>query len=322
MRVAIVGPGCVGLALASTLAGRADALHLVGRPGPASEALAREGFARTGIFGEATVAADACSVHTRVAALAGQTLDFVLVCTKSTALAPVANELAAVWPELAGEPRIVLCQNGWGNTAHFVRHLPAERIFSARVITGFRRESTTRVKVTVHADSIALGSLFGAETGVLEPLCAAIRDGGLPCETSEAIEQDLWAKVLYNCLLNPLGALLGVPYGELGRRRETRAIMEAVAREIFAVLEKSGHRTHWPHATAYLETFYGQLLPPTATHESSMLQDIRAGRATEIDALCGAVSALAAESGTSAPVNDALLQLVRACEGRPLHVEG
>ena len=47
-----------------------------------------------------------------------------------------------------------------------------------------------------------------------------------------------------------------------------------------------------------------------------MLQDIRAGRRTEIDAITGAVVALAARHGVAAPVNESLLTLVRALEAR------
>ena len=189
-------------------------------------------------------------------------------------------------------------------------------VFNARVITGFRRSAPNHVQVTVHADAIHVGSLFGADLAPIEALCRAIDRGGIPCAPSKEIARDLWAKVLYNGLLNPLGALVGVAYGALADAKETRAVMEAVAREIFAVMEAAGFATHWPTADAYLESFYGELLPATAQHESSMLQDLRAGRRTEIDALSGAVAKLAAEHGVPAPVNDALATLIRAAEDR------
>ena len=72
--------------------------------------------------------------------------------------------------------------------------------------------------------------------------------------------------------------------------------------------------THWPDADAYLEVFFDALLPPTAEHESSMLQDLRAGRPTEIEAISGAVCALAAAYGVATPCNAALATLVRAAE--------
>ena len=62
--------------------------------------------------------------------------------------------------------------------------------------------------------------------------------------------------------------------------------------------------------------FYGMLVPRTAAHESSTLQDIRGGKRTEIDALNGAVVRLAADGGLSVPANRLLLEMVRFKERR------
>jgi len=235
----------------------------------------------------------------------------LLVCTKTTAGEEVARGLGEA---LAGLPQapVVLCNNGWGSAEKFARWLPEEQIFNATITTGFRRAGWTRVEITVHGDQIHIGSLFGQPATRVAPLCAAIDGGGIPCGPSTAIEQDLWAKLLYNCALNPLAALLGVPYGAIGDDPFNRAILEGVVREIFDVLEATGRRTRWPSSDAYLDFFFRELLPPTREHESSMLQDLRAERPTEIDALSGAVVALAEQAGVAAPINEALAVLVRA----------
>jgi 2-dehydropantoate 2-reductase len=289
-------------------------LCFVARSASDRRALQEHGLSRSGIFGEARIEPDEMRLCASIAELRDAPLDFLLVCTKSTASKEVAAALDAVWQTLPETARAVLFQNGWGNAEIFAASLPCERVYNARVITGFRRTQPWAVEVTVHADAIRIGSLFGADSAPLTVLCQAIARGGIPCELSPAIERDLWAKVLYNCLLNPLGALLGVRYGMLGEREETRAIMQAVAEEVFAVLHQSGYRTHWASAQEYLAFFYRELLPATAAHESSMLWDLRTGRATEIDALCGAVVSLGASNRVPTPVNAALAQLIRACE--------
>jgi 2-dehydropantoate 2-reductase len=312
----IIGAGAVGLALGSCLHRAGKPVRFLVRESSGRHAIEELGLVRSGIFGEVRVGAQDLEVLHAAGELRCARVDFLLVCTKSTASAEVAHALAGVWESLRGTPRLVLCQNGWGNAEVFAAHLPRERIYNARVITGFRRTQPHSVEVTVHADAIKIGSLFGADASPLEPLCRAISTGGVPCQLTAEIERDLWAKVLYNCLLNPLGALVGVPYGSLGDRAQTRAIMETVATEIFAVLAHAGFETHWSSAPEYLETFYRRLLPPTALHESSMLQDLRAGRPTEIDVLCGAVAELAARCGVPAPANQALAHLIRAAERR------
>src|SRR5204862_171803 len=79
-----------------------------------------------------------------------------------------------------------------------------------------------------------------------------------------ALVAELWAKVLYNAALNPLGALLGVPYGDLPADRDTRMIMDAVIEEAFAVARAEGVELAWPDAAADRDVFYGRLVPPRA----------------------------------------------------------
>ena len=314
MDVIVFGAGAVGLGLASALVG-AGPLRIVAR-GASADALRTHGLRRTGLFGRADAPPGSFGVAERADALSGGAADFVLVATKAFDTDAAAAALAAA-PRAAGpRTRFVLCQNGWGNAERFALHFPAERVFNARVITGFRRLALHHVEVTVHAEPIHVGSLFGASAAVVAPLCAALAKGGLPCEPSERIAEDLWAKLLYNATLNPLGAILGASYGALGASPHTRGVMEALAHETFAVMEAAGRRTHWPSAAAWLADFYARLLPPTAAHESSMLQDLRAGRRTEIDAITGAVVELAARHGVAAPVSGSVLALVRFLEAR------
>jgi 2-dehydropantoate 2-reductase len=139
-------------------------------------------------------------------------------------------------------------------------------------------EGAHHVEITVHADAIHIGSLFGHSISVVEPLAKAIDAGGIPCITTDNIEKDLWAKMLYNCALNPLGAILDVPYGALADSPDTRQIMNTIITEIYSVMNAAGYSTHWETARQYQDIFYNQLVPPTAEHYSSTLQDLKAGR--------------------------------------------
>ncbi|MDG2335928.1 MAG: 2-dehydropantoate 2-reductase [Myxococcota bacterium] len=312
----IIGAGAVGLALGSCLHAAGRSVHFVLRDSPAPHTIERFGIRRTGLLGEQRVPASALGVSRSIADLDGLAMDSILVCTKSTANEDIVPALAALWPKLSENVQLVVCQNGWGNLDAFAAALDPERVACASILTGFRRNEEYRVEITVHARSIQIGYLHSTDHRALEPLCQAIDQGGIPCETSETIGADLAAKLLYNCLLNPLGALARVPYGKLAEEDSARKIMEATAREIFEVLTAAGIATHWPNAESYLASFYRDLLPPTAEHESSMLQDLEAGRRTEIDALCGAVVKLGRPLGVATPVNIALRDLIRAAERR------
>ena len=313
MDALIYGGGAVGLGIASCLIRPGNRVQIVARAETAA-ALQEEGLLRTGIFGR--VHAQPGSFDSRVSLdeVAHGPYDFVLICTKSFDSAAAAQDLADHEDRIGRGTRLVLFQNGWGNAEAFAGRFEKSRIYSARVITGFRRPRPNEVEITVHADAIHVGSLFAADLSVLEPLCRAIREGGIPCERTEAIAKDLWAKMLYNCALNPLGAILGVPYGALAEAASTRSLMDRIVEEVFAVMAAAGYRTHWQEPKQFLDVFYDRLVPDTAEHKSSTLQDIAAGKRTEIEALNGAVIQLAETHRIAVPYNRTVYNLIKFLE--------
>jgi len=313
MRVLIYGGGAVGLGIASCLLRSGVEVAIVARPDTVA-ALDRTGVVRTGIFGRFDAAPGTFTCRTGLDQLESKPYDYTLVCTKSFDSAFAAADLARHIGQVGAGMKLVLFQNGWGNAEAFRTHFAPDRIYNARVITGFRRDRPNEVEVTVHADAIHLGSLFDAGTGAVDRLASAISAGGIPCRTTGDIGKDLWAKMLYNCALNPLGAILGVTYGALAEQRTTRDIMDRIVDEVFSVMVHAGYTTHWEGPRDFLDVFYGTLVPSTAGHKSSMLQDILAGKRTEVDALNGAVIKLADAHGLAAPYNRTVYGLVEFVE--------
>jgi 2-dehydropantoate 2-reductase len=88
-------------------------------------------------------------------------------------------------------------------------------VIGGTIITGFEWRGPAQVHVSVEAGPIRLGRFpAGLDTGV-QRLVELFRRAGLNVQASESIRTDLWAKTLYNCALNPLGAIFDVPYGRL-----------------------------------------------------------------------------------------------------------
>ncbi|MCI5209545.1 MAG: 2-dehydropantoate 2-reductase, partial [Candidatus Electrothrix sp. ATG2] len=173
-----------------------------------------------------------------------------------------------------------------------------------------------QVDITVHVQPIHIGSLFGGDLSGIEEICCTIDQGGIPCEPEPDIARDLWAKMLFNCALNPLGAIFNVPYGALAEQENSRQIMDEVIQEVFKVMAAAGYSTHWGNAVEYLDAFYGTIVPLAAKHCSSTLQDIQAGKKTEIEALSGAVIGLGKEHGIAVPCNEMLYNMIRFMERR------
>ena len=313
MRVLIYGGGSVGLGIASCLLKAGVDLDVLARE-DSVEQLQSKGLKRTGIFGDYYARPDAFECFWSMDEIKGSVYDYVLVCTKAFDSAAAAKDLSGHRDCFNDQTIIVLFQNGWGNAEVFLSFFERSMIYNARVITGFRRTHKNEVIITVHADSIHVGSLFKGAASRVENLCRAIHDGGIPCETADSIEKDLWAKMLYNCALNPLGAILNVPYGILGKHNFTRIIMDGIVEEVFSVMNAADFKTHWQRPKDFLEVFYNELVPDTAEHKSSTLQDIMAKKPTEIDALNGAVIGLAEKFGIGVPINQTVYNMVKFAE--------
>jgi 2-dehydropantoate 2-reductase len=316
MRVLIYGGGAVGLGIASCLLKAECHVDIIARKNTVVR-LRTNGLVRTGILGEYNADSTTFRAYSSLNEIPAKAYDFVLVCTKSFDSAQAAKDLAQHDFLMGEKTKIILFQNGWGNAEVFSSYFSKDRIYNARVITGFRRLESNEVTITVHADSTHIGSLFGSDLSVLRHLCEAIAKGDLPCEITGEIEKDLWAKMLYNCALNALGAILDVPYGALADNRFTRTIMDVIVEEVFSVMAAAGYQTHWQSPSGFLEVFYNRLVPDTAEHKSSTLQDIIAKKQTEIDALNGAVVTLAEEHQIEVPYNSAVYNIVKFIEARP-----
>ncbi len=314
MNILIYGGGAVGLGAAVSLVNNGEQVTIIDLPETVHELRSR-GIVQTGILGEHTVSPDSFKAFADIENIPLEKYDYILVCIKSFMSSATAGALHT-WQDIIGENTpIVLFQNGWGNAEAFIEYFNRDRIFNARVMTGFMKPALHHVDITVHADDVHAGSLFGVSSDILLPLCEALTAGGLSCITTDTIERDLWAKMLYNCALNPLGAMFNVKYERLAASQHSRHIMDSIFDEIFHVIRAAGFSTHWKTADEYREVFYNTLVPATAEHQSSMLQDIRAGRRTEINAMNGAVVALAEENNVEVPVNRTISGMIHFIEG-------
>lgn len=313
MRALVYGGGAEGLGLASCLLKSHVHVDIVARENTAL-VLRENGLVRTGIFGDYHAPPSSFGCVSSLDALSGTGYDFVLVCTKSFDSAGAAQDLSRHKSLFANTTRILLSQNGWGNAEAFLPVFNKDIIYNARVITGFQRPHPNEVEVTVHAEAIHIGSLFGSPITAVADLAKAIDAGGIPCETTAEIGRDIWAKMLYNCSLNPVGAVLDVTYGELAEQKSSRMFLDGIIEEAFDVMTRAGYETHWDSVKGFLDVFYSKLVPDTAGHKSSMLQDIAAKKRTEIDALNGAVIELAERLKIPVPYNSVAYNLVKFIE--------
>ncbi len=307
VRVLVAGAGAVGSVVGGLLAAAGHRVTLLGRAAHL-DAIAADGLRIEGLWGDHRI--DDLTLTVRPDGIEG-TFDAVLLTVKSY---DTGGMLAAIAARVAPDGCLISLQNGLGNVEQVAAAVGAERALGGRVIFGAVIPRPGVARVTVFADPIALGA---AVAGVA-PAEARARDwtaylsrAGVPTELTPSLQAHLWTKIFYNAALNPLGALLGLPYGALADDADGRGLMDAVIDECFAVAGARGVTPLVPTADAYRELFYGRLVPSTAHHRSSMLQDLERGRWTEIEAINGCIWRYGREAAIPTPVNAAMTRLIR-----------
>jgi len=313
MRFLVYGAGALGQGLGCMLASAGHQVDLLLRP-RFIEKIRQSGLEVSGVFGEYHSAPPTLGLLDSITE-AGNQYDYVLLTTKSYDTQASVIQLS----QIAAVPgcRFVSLQNGCGNIEVLAETFGPERTIGGRVITGFEITSPGHVEITVSADAIHLGNSIGGDIAPeVTRLAEAISHAGHPCEAVDDIHKSLFAKLLYNCALNPLGAILGVNYGLLAEQEPIRKIMNRVIAETFAVINAIGGATPWPDAESYEKVFYERLVPVTANHRPSMLQDLENNKPTEVDALVGYVSTRGREAGIATPTCDTLTALVKFKENQ------
>lgn len=313
MNVLIDGSGAIGIGLGCSMIDSGYDVSFYARESTGN-AMKKNGIKRTGIFNHLSYGPHEFRVYTDYGEIPDEEFDWVFIASKTLANDDISRKLDENRRILKDDFRIIIFQNGFGNDEPYLRFFPSERVFCARVITGFSRPERNVSEVTVHTEPILLGSLQEADPAPLEKIAEAISSGGIPCEVSDRLSEYLWAKMLYNCALNPLGAILGVNYGRLTENEYSKSIMNSAIAEIFDVMDAAGYRTLWDSAEEYEEVFYSKLIPDTYNHYSSTYQDISMKNRTEIDTLNGKVIALGDKYGIGVEVNRMLYNIIKSIE--------
>jgi 2-dehydropantoate 2-reductase len=308
MRYLVMGAGALGSVFGGLLQHSGLSVAFIGR-GAHFEHITTRGLTIEGIWGEFPVGPVAPQEAV------SHRYDVILLCVKSFHTREACRRVQG-W--LAPQGLVISVQNGLGNLEIIAREFGPESTMGARVIFGSQIIRPGLARVTVYAEPVLVGTMApGHPCPALARVAADLNRAGIPTVQVDNILSHLWGKVLYNCALNPLGAILGVPYGALGDNPQTRDLMQRIIEEIYQVAAAQGVPLNPAQASAYFTLFLEKLVPATAGHWPSMWQDLQAGRRTEIEALNGAICRYGAAAGVPTPYNDAVSRLVRFLEHKP-----
>jgi 2-dehydropantoate 2-reductase len=196
----------------------------------------------------------------------------------------------------------VTLQNGLGNREALIQRLGAGRVALGVTTTGATLLGPGVVKAGGE------GPISIERSPALGPLQEALRSANFNVKIVQDARALIWGKLVINCAINPLTALLRINNGELLARPSAREMMGLLAHETAQVAAAENIRLPFHDPIAAAE----EVARKTAANRSSMLQDVLRGAPTEIDAICGAVVTIAQKHKLPTPVNWACWQLIRA----------
>lgn len=316
MNLVIIGGGSIGLLLAGSLAGAcAGSLTLVVRTPRQAEAISRLGI----------TVRDKEGSHPRTGAVAclsfeeyalrprgnGEEAEWILLALKQKDIGPPVIE--AIRKQASASIRLCCLQNGIGHLEKLQPAVGKNRLYAAVTTVGAMRVSDTEVWHTGNG-SIRIGSAEAPGEAPYRPEAAQLADiltkAGLPALISPNIQNDIWDKLIINTVVNPLTAILDIKNGQLLDQPRCRELMQRLFEEAQAVAAAAGAAMP---GTGRWEKLV-EVCRSTADNRSSMLQDISAGRTTELEWLTGSLLREAERFGVKLPFHEAVFHLVKAKE--------
>lgn len=228
--------------------------------------------------------------------------DIAIVLVKSWQTANAAAKIAGM---LKPEGIAVTLQNGLGNDVILAETLGETRVF--RGITSMGANLVAPGKLRFGGSGRTLIEWRNNPPEQLQQLADALNAAGIPTEYCDEIELPVWEKLAVNAAINPLTALHNIPNGELLAHADLPVQMELIVREVVEVANARGIKLSFPETWQNVQS----VCRKTGQNISSMLQDVRNGRRTEIDAINGMIVKYGRESGTAVPENTTVWQQVK-----------
>jgi 2-dehydropantoate 2-reductase len=218
-----------------------------------------------------------------------------------------------------------------------VRMLVGERTTILSVMNGLESEEIIGARygldklvyaISVGIDAVRTGNAFvyskpgkiffgpTASTGGdrMERLAEALNRAGIANQVPPDIQRTLWWKFMINVGVNQASAVLRAPYGAFQISADARDLMEMLMAEVIALAPRAGVDL----SIKDLEEWNRFLAGLSPQGKTSMLQDIEAGRKTEVEIFAGKVAALGQQYQVPTPVNAAVLRIIRVLESQQL----
>ncbi len=241
------------------------------------------------------------------AVLTGQPFDAVLMLTKSGQTAQAVAVLSVL---LKGEPLWVTLQNGMGNS-DILLGIPGSQVARGITMDASRYAGPGHIEHLIRGRATFLGPLRGNAEDA-QWLAELLTKAGLPTQVTADPMDAVWSKFVFNCVMNPIGALL---LGVNAARYEVAEVCDLIddmAQECRLVVEALGGRFAFDPMDFVQQVRSGAV--PMSKHAGSMALDIQRGAPTEIEELTGFVVREGQRLNLPVPICKTIYGLVKGLE--------
>jgi 2-dehydropantoate 2-reductase len=322
MRVCVVGAGAIGGLVGARLSLAGHEVSVLAR-GDNLAAIRSNGLVLVEPDGSTAVAHEVRAEES-MAALGAQ--DVVVLALKAHQIAAIADG----FHHLYDDSTVVLpMQNGvpWWFFQKFggpfegrrimsldpdgviERNVPADRIVAAIAYPAAERDAPGVIRL-IEGDRFPMGELDGTRSERVNTIASAFSGAGFTSRVLTDIRAHLWVKAWGNLAMNPISALTGATLAQICRWPATRELAATMMAEAGEVAEKLGVRLR----VSIEQRIQGA--EEVGEHKTSMLQDVEAGRALEIDPLIGAFVELGRLTDTPMPAVECIYSLVSLLNSR------
>lgn len=300
--VAIIGAGALGLLYGARFAAAGIRTSFIARSEEQCALLASAGLELC----EGGDCASIAGVNAFTSLAAVPPPDLVLVTVKSPA---TSAAVGAVAPYIPDHCPVLTLQNGLNNVEAIAAALDPGQVLAGVSYNGATRLGPARVLHAGRGDTV-IGELSGEAGARVQSVAGLFRRAGLSCSVSADITGLIWEKLMVNAAINPVAALTRQTNGVLAASEEAVTLMNGLVAEAVRVAAAVGveldEKACMDRVIAVGKATSGNL--------ASMLQDVLAGRGTEIMHINGAIAALGSANGVECPLNAAVTGLVRLLE--------
>lgn len=320
MKFCIVGAGAIGGYLGAKLSLAGEEVTLIAR-GAHLEAIQAKGLKLILADGSSDIAQP--TLATSNMADAGPQ-DVVILAVKAQSVPAIAPSLSTLYH---ADTMVVTAQNGipwWyfrkqggeyeGTSIQSIdpdgvveANIGADRAIGCVVYPAAEIQEPGVIR-HIEGDRFSLGEIDGTKSDRIQQLANAFKNAGIKAPIRNQIRGELWVKLWGNLAFNPISALTRATLEEICQYPPTRELAYQMMSETQAIAEKLGVRM----GVTLEQRIEGA--EKVGAHKTSMLQDIEAGRPTEVDAIVGSVAELGRLMEIPTPHIDAIYASVKLLE--------